>query len=390
MVKTRMVGLVAAVAVLTVAAAGCAEKNDAGSGDGSGPIRIGAVLDITGAGASLGVPERKTLEMLVKQLNDSGGVDGSQIELIVEDNQSTEDGAAKAMNEMVSKKVDIVLGASRTGPSLAMRSIAESSKTPMISLAANVKIVEGAKWIFKTAQNDAVVLANIVDYAKAKGWKTIGLLRDSSGYGEGVAETLDELGEPAGISVVRTEKFAPDANEFTAQMINIRNAKADVNVIWGIPPAAALAQKAYQQLGITTPVVQSHGIGNQVFLDTAGGAADGMVAPLGRLLVADQLPASDPQKAVLEKFLADYRKAYDEPPSTFAGHAYDAFHLAVEAFKAVGTDKQKVRDHLEQVEGFIGITGVYQMSPDDHSGLTKDALVLVTVSGGKWQLAQAG
>lgn len=390
MVRTRRLGVVAAIATLMITIAGCAEEDAADTGGkSSGPIKIGAVLDITGAGASLGVPERKTLEMLTKQVNESGGINGRQVELTVEDNQSTEDGAAKAMNEMVSKKVDIVLGASRTGPSLAMREIAESSKTPMISLAANAKIVQDAEWVFKTAQNDKVVLENIVDYAKSKGWKKIGLMRDASGFGEGVAETINGLGKSDGISVVKTEKFAPDANDFTAQMINIRNAKADVNLIWGIPPAAALAQKAYRQLGITTPLVQSHGIGNQVFLDTAGSAGDGLVAPLGRLVVAEQLPDGDQQKDVLTKFLADYQQAHNERPSTFAGHAYDAFQLAVEAFKAAGTDKQKVRDHLEQVKGFVGITGVFNMTAEDHSGLGKDALVLVTVSGGKWQLLQA-
>lgn len=188
MVRTRRAGVMtAAAATLLLTIAGCAEKDAAGGGGGdtSGPIRIGAVLDITGAGASLGVPERKTLELLTKQVNEAGGINGRKVELIVEDNQSTEDGAAKAMNELVSKKVDIVLGASRTGPSLAMRPVAESSKTPMISLAANAKIVEGSTWVFKTAQNDAVVLENIVDYAKTKGWKTIGLLRTRPGTARG-------------------------------------------------------------------------------------------------------------------------------------------------------------------------------------------------------------
>jgi branched-chain amino acid transport system substrate-binding protein len=384
----RRIGVLVATAALVVAAGACAEENNGGGTDTGGPIRIGAILDITGAGASLGVPERKTLELLTKKTNDAGGINGRKIELTVEDNQSTEDGAAKAMNEMVSKNVDIVLGASRTGTSLAMRAIAESAKMPMISMAANVKIVDGATWVFKTAQNDRAVLENVVEYAKTKGWKKIGLARDSSAFGEGVPELLNELGKADGISVVVTEKFAPDATEFTAQMLNIRNARADMNLIWGIPPAAALAQKAYRQLGITAPVMQSHGIGNQVFLDTAGAAADGLVAPVGRLVVADQLPAGDPQKQVLTQFVADYKAAYNnENPSTFAGHAWDAFQLAADAFKAVGSEKQKVRDRLEQVNGFVGVTGVYKMTAKDHSGLGKDALVLVTVSGSKWALA---
>ncbi|HEY8450628.1 MAG: ABC transporter substrate-binding protein [Micromonosporaceae bacterium] len=390
MVWIRRLAAFASAAALVAAGAGCAESDNGGSsGDDSGPIRIGAVLDITGAGASLGVPERQTLEMLAEQVNAAGGVNGRQVELIIRDNQSTEDEAAKAMNELIAEGVDIVLGASRTGPSLAMREAAESSQMPMISLAANVAIVEGATWVFKTAQNDQVVLENIIDYAAANGWTTIGLLRDASGFGEGVAETLAELGEPKGISVVVEEKFAPDATDFSAQMINLREADADMNLIWGIPPAAALAQRAYHELGLTAPLMQSHGIGNQVFLDTAGDTADGVVAPLGRLLVADQLPDSDPQKEVLAQFLADYQAKYGETPSTFAGHAWDAFQLAIEAFKAVGTDKQAVRDYLEQVDGFVGITGVYHMTPDDHSGLGKDALVLVTVENGQWKLLES-
>jgi branched-chain amino acid transport system substrate-binding protein len=383
----RGIGVVA-VAVAVVAAVGACAENDSGGGaDSGGPIKIGAILDITGAGASLGVPERKTLELLTKKVNDGGGVNGRKIELTVEDNQSTEDGAAKAMNEMVSKNVDIVIGASRTGTSLAMRATAEANKMPMISMAANVKVTDGATWVFKTAQNDRAVIENVIDYARSKGWKRIGLARDSSAFGEGVPELINEVGKADGISVVVTEKFAPDATEFTAQMLNIRNAKADMNLIWGIPPAAALAQKAYKQLGITAPVMQSHGIGNQVFLDTAGPAADGLVAPVGRLVVADQIPASDPQKQVLTQFVADYKAAYNENPSTFAGHAWDAFQLAVDAFKAVGTEKQRVRDKLEAVSGFVGITGVYKMTAKDHSGLGKDALVLVTVQGSKWALA---
>jgi len=386
--------LAAFLAAAVLAVAGCSESEGGGETGGSqasatpsGPIKIGAVLDITGAGASLGVPERQALELLAEQLEAKGGINGRPVELLIEDNQSTEDGAAKAMSKLVDQeKVDLILGASRTGPSLAMKAIAESSEIPMISLAANQKIVDGSKWVFKTAQNDRVVIERMVGYMDQQGYKTIGLARDASGFGEGVQEMFDEIGKDAGISVVTTERFAPDATDFTAQMVNLRNAAADVNVIWGIPPAAGLAQKAYRQLGIRTPVMQSHGIGNQVFLDTSGAAADGLIAPLGRLVVADQLPADDPQKEVITAFIADYTEKFGQRPSTFSGHAYDAWMLAVDALTKVGSDKAAVRDHLEQVKGFVGISGVYTMTPQDHSGLSAEALKLVTVEGGEWKL----
>jgi len=395
MVRTASLKVAAVLAAATLALAGCAEEEAGGGGGGggagpateTGPIKIGAVLDITGAGASLGVPERQTLELLAEQLAEEGGIDGREVELLIEDNQSTEDGAAKAMSKLVDQEeVDIVLGASRTGPSLAMRPIAESSETPMISLAANQAIVDGSQWVFKTAQNDRVVIERMVGYMESQGWKTIGLARDASGFGEGVQEMFDEIGAEAGISVIATEKFAPDATDFTAQMVNLRDAGADVNVIWGIPPAAGLAQKAYRQLGLETPVMQSHGIGNQVFLDTAGESADGLIAPLGRLVVAEQLPEDDPQKEVITQFIEDYTEKYDAGPSTFSGHAYDGWMLAIDALEEAGTDKQAVRDHLEQVTDFVGISGVFTMTPEDHSGLSAEALQLVTVEGGDWKL----
>lgn len=386
---------IALTAASILVLAGCAESDTGGNGEGeatdeSGPIKIGAVLDITGAGASLGVPERQTLEMLADQVNADGGIDGREVELIIEDNQSLEDAAAKAATKLITEdEVDILLGASRTGPSLAMRPIAESNQLPMISLAANAAIVDGSEWVFKTAQNDRVVLENIVDLAVEEGWKELGLIRDASAFGEGIQETLTELGADEGIEVTVTEDFAPDASDFTAQMLSVRRAGTDANLIWGIPPAVALAQKAYRQLGIKAPVIQSHGIGNQVFLDTAGPAADGLLAPLGRLLVADQLPGDDPQKEVITQFMADYEAEYGEKPSTFAGHAYDGFMIAVQALEEVGTDPDALRDHIENLEEFVGISGVFHFSAEDHSGLDKTALAIVTVENGEWQLVDA-
>jgi branched-chain amino acid transport system substrate-binding protein len=376
--------------VLLLAVTACSEEGapDRGQASTAGPIKIGAVLDITGAGATLGVPERDTIQLLAEQVNAQGGIDGRQVEPIILDNQSKEDEAAKAASRLVTEdRVDVLLGASRTGPSLAMKPIAERAEVPMLSLAANQKIVDGARWVFKTAQNDSVVVQKLVAYMAKKGYRTVGLLRDASAFGEGVAELLDRTGAGKGVEVVAEEKFAPDATEFTAQLVRVRNARADVNLVWGIPPAVALATKAYRELGIEAPLVQSHGIGNQAFVETAGAAADGVVFPIGRLLVADDLPDSDPQKQVLTRFIADYTARYGRPPSTFAGHAYDGFQLALDAFRQVGTDPRKVRDHLERRREFVGVSGVFNFSPADHSGLDAGALVLVEIRDGDWVLA---
>lgn len=388
----RLVSFGLAVGLATTLAA-CSESGSSGSSaSGSaastGDIKIGVVLDITGAGASLGVPERQTIEMLADQVNAAGGVNGRKVKLYIEDNQSTEDGAAKATTKLLTtEKVDVIIGASRTGPSLAMRPIAEKAEKPMVSLAANAKIVDGSKWVFKTAQNDRVVLEKMVDDMKAKGITQVAVARDASGFGEGIPEMLADVGKAAGITVAKVEKFAPDATDFTSQMTNLRASNPQAVLIWGIPPAAGLAQKAYKQLGLNVPVYQSHGIGNQAFLDTAGDTADGLRAPVGRMLVADQLKADDPQKPVVTKFISDFKAKYNANPSTFAGHAYDGFMITVEALKKAGTDSAKLRDALEATSKWPGVSGVFTMTPTDHSGLTKDALVMVTVENKAWKVA---
>ncbi len=391
MKKSRL-RFIAPIAVVTaLALAGCSTSNLGGSspadpaGD-SGPIKIGAVLDVTGVGASLGVPEQNTLNMLAKQLNEAGGIGGRDVELTILDDQSTEDGAAKATSKLIeSEKVDIIIGASRTGPSLAMRPLAEAAKIPMISVAANVAIVADSQWVFKTTQNDVSVLETILNDAEKKGYTKLALVRDATGFGEGIADYITQLGADRGITLVTTESFEPSATDFTPQMTNVRGSDADAVIIWGINPSAGLAQKAYVQLGVNKPVYHSHGIANQAFFDTAGDAANGAIAAMGRLLVTDQLPADNPQRAVIEKFQADYSAAYGEQPSTFGGHAFDAWHIAVNALDAVGTDPTALRDELEKAE-FTGISGVFKMTAKNHSGLDASALILAEAQDGRWNL----
>lgn len=352
-----------------------------------GPIVIGAVLDITGAGAALGGPERDTIELLAEQLNAEGGINGTEVEVIIRDNQSREDEAATQMASLLEEDVDIILGASRTGPSLAMRPLAEQAEIPMISLAANQAIIDGSEWLYKTAQNDSVVVRKILDWMEAEGYETLGLARDASAFGEGVADIFrNESGNPDIVAV--EERFAPDATDFTAQMLSLRDTGADVNVIWGIVPAAATATITYRELGIETPVLHSHGIGNPAFLEVAGDAANGVVFPIGKLLVADELPEDDPQYEVITQFAADYEEAYGASPSTFAGHAWDGFTLAVQAIEAVGTDPEALREYLETAE-LVGISGVFQMTPEDHSGLDADALIFSEIVDGDWSLADS-
>jgi branched-chain amino acid transport system substrate-binding protein len=383
----------AVAASIALAFTGCTASNfggdDGGGGDAteSGPIKIGAVLDITGVGANLGVPEQNTLNLLADQLNEDGGINGREVELIIEDNQSTEDGAARATTQLIENdQVDLIIGASRTGPSLAMRPLVEAAQMPTISVAANAAIVDGSEWVFKTAQNDVVVIERILDHAEEQGYTKVALARDATGFGEGIAELITELGAERGITLTATEAFEPSATDFTAQMTNLRGADADFVIIWGITPSAGLAQAAYVQIGVGKPVYQSHGVANAAFFEAAGDAAEGVIAPMGRLLVADELADDDPQKEVIDQFIADYTEEFGSAPSSFAGHAYDAWKIGVAAIEEAGTDPEALRDAIEATSDFVGISGIFTMTPENHSGLEADALILAIAEGGRWTL----
>jgi branched-chain amino acid transport system substrate-binding protein len=133
------------------------------------------------------------------------------------------------------------------------------------------------------------------------------------------------------------------------------------------------------------PIVHNHGIGNPTFIELAGDAAEGVLFPIGKLLVADSLPDDDPQKEVLIQYIADYAEyTGGTKPSTFGGHAWDAMHMTMMALEAVGPDPAAIRDYLEGIQNFAGISGIFNLSAEDHNGIGKESLVLVQIKDGTW------
>jgi branched-chain amino acid transport system substrate-binding protein len=354
------------------------------------PYTTGAILDTSGPAAPLGEPERETLQMVVEELNAKGGIDGHPVKLLLLDNKSSESDAALAAKRLVNDdQVLAIIGCSQTGTSLAIVDTVTKTQVPMISVASSAKIVTPPgerRWIFKTTQNNEIVAQKMIAYLKQKGIKDVAVLSVNNAYGRDGAGTFIELAGKNGIYVVLHEKFEATDTDMTAQLAKVKASGAKATAVFAIPPAASIVTKNFRDLGLEMPLLHCHGIGNKKFLELAGDAANGVVAPMGKLLVAEQLPDNDPQKQVLLKFIADYRKKYHMRPTTFSGHAYDAFYLLVNAIKQAGPDRAKIRDALKQTKGVVGISGVFNMSPQDHCGLGQDAMVLVEVKDGKWQL----
>lgn len=372
--------------VVSLIAGGCGSQKDAAGKDA---YKIGAVIDISGNSSSLGVPERDTLLMLVEQLNAKGGINGHPVELEILDNKSTEQEAVTAVKGLIDKGVLAVLGGSSSGTSMAMIPTVQNAKIPMISLAAASSIVEPVserQWVFKTPQSDIVMVNKIIEYLKNNNMQKVAFLSMNNSYGDGGKKAFTTAAKEGGITVVAEEKFDATDKDMTPQLTRVKASGAQAVIVWAIPPSASILTKNFKDMGLTIPLIHSHGVGNQNFIDLAQGAADGVILPIGKLAVADQIPADDPQKKVLESYIADFTKKYNSAPNSFGGYAVDGFNMLVSAIEKAGADRTAIRDQLEKTQGYTGVSGVFNMSAQDHNGLKPDSAVMVKIENGKWKL----
>jgi branched-chain amino acid transport system substrate-binding protein len=361
-----------------------------GSSAAKKPYVIGAIFSTTGDNAPLGVPERETVEMLVKQVNAKGGINGHPVKVIFYDDAGKPEQAVRACQDLLAdKEVLAIIGPTLSGPSLAIVQMCQDAKMPLISCAASIKIVQPVKsYIFKTAQADALAVERIIDYLKVKKIKKVGFINDSNAFGASGRDQWNALAAKSGIQTVAMESFGSDDTDMTAQLTKIKAAKAQAIVCWGTNPGPAIVAKNASRLGIKAPVIMSHGISNKKFIELAGSAAEGIIFPAGKLLVANSLPGGGSEKNALVKYAKDFEKAYAKPANTFGGHAWDAFMLVAKALAKAGPDKAKIRSEIENTRGFVGISGQFNFSTTDHYGLTKNSFALVQIKNGKWTIVK--
>lgn len=355
------------------------------------PIRIGSFLAVTGPASFLGDPELKTLKMYVEKINKDGGVLGRQLELIHYDDAGNASNARNFASRLIrSDKVDIIVGGSTTGATMAAVPMVEQAEIPFISLAgATVITTPVKKWVFKTPQSDRMAAERILTDMKSRGLMKIGLISGTGGFGSsGREQTLAVAKDIGGIEIVADETYGGSDTDMTAQLTNIRGAKGVQTILnFGFGQGPAIVTRNYAQLGIELPFYQSHGVASDGFLDLAGSSADGLRLPASPLLVPESLPESDPQKPVVEAYKSEYEARWDAKVSTFGAYAYDGLMLAVEAIEKAGsTDKAAVRDALESIQGHVGVTGTFNMSADDHNGLNADSFRILEVQDGDWKL----
>jgi branched-chain amino acid transport system substrate-binding protein len=358
----------------------------------SADITIGVTLSATGPAASLGIPEKNTIELMPRLIA------GHKVKYIVLDDASdTTAAVANARRLITENKVDAIIGSTTTPNSLAMLDVVSEAQTPMLSLAASSRVVEPVdakrRWVFKTPQNDIMMALAIAQHMADHGITKVAYIGFADAYGEGWANEFGKAAGLKGITIVASERYNRADTSVTGQVLKLLGAAPQAILVGASGTPAALPQKTLKERGFAGVMYQTHGVANNDFLRVIGTDGEGTFLPAGPVLVAAQLPAGHPVRKTALAYVAAYEAKFGKGTvSTFGAHAWDSGLVLTAACTAAVKKAQPgsaefraaLRDALEATKEVVGAHGVFNMSGGDHNGLDQRARVMVKVEKGTW------
>lgn len=356
-------------------------------------VTVGVILSTTGPGASLGIPERNTLDLLPKEIA------GQAVKYLVLDDASDSTAAAKNARKLVSEnQVDLLIGSTTVPTSAAVAQIAKESHTAQIALAPYAPASGEQHWIFTIAQTNALMAEALIEHMKEHGVKTLAYIGYNDVWGEDWHKVLGELAPAAGITLVRDERFNRTDSSVSGQALKVMSTKPDAVLIGATGTPAALPHTELRRLGYKGTIYHTHGAANSAFLRIGDKALNGAILPVGPVVVWDKLPDSHPSKAVASDYAQRYEAKYGANSlSPFGAYLFDAMRLVEAAVpQALKTGqpgsaefRQGLRDQLEKTREVVGTHGVYNLGPNDHFGHDQRARALVSVQDQQWVLLHA-
>jgi branched-chain amino acid transport system substrate-binding protein len=332
-------------------------------------IKIGFTPPVTGASADEGALQIKAIKLAVKQLNAAGGINGKQINLIIVDNQSTNPGALAALQKAVEQeKVLALVGSVKSTQILAMSDAIKKYGIPTIIGGTNATLTkQGNPWLFRVRPDDSIAAAAMVKYIKEDTKFTkVGILHDSDAFGTGGADLVEKGVKEAGLTLVRRERYTTKTKDYTAQLLALKNAGAQVMVLYGTNPEdVATIQRQYRQLGSPFKYIGSPSSQMRDTINLSREASDGLLA------IADFVPGQSP---VNRKYAEDYKKEYNEVYDSTSAWTYDGMKILADAIKKAGEDRAKIREAILATKGYQGVLGTFSFTPNG-DGLSEVSVV---------------
>ncbi len=360
-------------------------------------IKLGAFFDLSGRAAFIGTPTKLVAEMAVAKINSEGGINGKKLELIIADTEADPAKTASIAKKFIYKdKVVAIIGPTLTDTGMNVKKVVDKGQIPIFMTVGGDPVIMGGKfgpykWVFKSPQRSSIAVKRMFMYLKEKGLTRVALLSAADGFGKDGSRWMKKLAPEYGIELVAHESFGTRDTDMTAQLTKAKNSNPQALLVWTIGPAGSIIAKNRAQLGIDLPLFQCHGLPDPKYIELAGAASQGDRMPATKLMIVEELPDSDPQKQGILKFIKLYKEeGYDKqfPINTHSGYAWDAIMIVADAMKKVGTDPEALRKEIESTKNYVGISGTYNITAEDHNGLDVSSMVMIQVENGKFVLAE--
>lgn len=356
-------------------------------------LKVGFITSLSGPVSSLGVPYAKGIAAAEAYL---GTIDGRRIQLVQLDDASDPSTSARNARKLISEdKVDVIIGTAGSPGSLAIAAVARETKTPLISIAnANLPGEEGS-WMVTLPQPAPLMVSAIVERMKADGVKTVGYIGFSDAWGDLVYDALQKSAGPVGIKILSNERYARADASVTGQVLKVVSQRPDAVLTGTSGTPGALPYLALAERGYRGRIYGTHALINPDFVRVGGNAVNGLLAPTGPVVVAEQLPADNPMRAVAMDFRKAFEKANGAPPTdAFSAYSFDAWLVFADAAKRAmtraepGTPEFRValRDAIVTTRDLVGTHSVYNFTPDERYGSDERSRVIVKLDKGKWIL----
>lgn len=357
-------------------------------------LNIGVILSTTGPAASLGMPAENTVKLWPKEIA------GQKVNLTFINDASDPTESSKAANRLISEqKVDVIVGPSLTPNSVAAMEVAGRNQTPIIALGGGGVIVEPQEgprtWAFKMPAPEALSVNVVLDHMARSKVKKAAAIVVATSYGESFLQNLRALAPARGIELVATEHYNAADMSVTSQVLKVVAARPDAVYILSFGTPGALPHMELVKRGYKGLIYQTHGVANAQFLKLGGKEVEGSYMAVAPVLVAEQLPETNPTRAAGVDYVRRYEGANGAGSrSLFGSTAWTALmwleHAVPVAMKSAqpGTPafRSALRDALEGMKEVITPEGVFTMSKTNHNGLDQRAQVLVKVENGTWKL----
>ncbi|KAB2964381.1 ABC transporter substrate-binding protein [Zoogloea sp.] len=355
-------------------------------------INVGVVASLTGPAAALGAETKKAVALLPTT------VGGEKVNFIILDDGTDPTNAVKNVRKLISEdKVDAILGPNLISTAVAMADVANTEKTPMISVAPLDVSGDKRGYVFRSEPSADLMVNRLVADMVEHGAKTVGFIGFSDSWGELLLKSLTKAAEGK-LKIVATERYGRADPSVQAQVLKILSAKPDVVFVGASGTPAAMPQITLRERGFKGNIYQSHGVTSKEFLRVGGKAVEGALIPVGPVLVAEQLPDSHPTKKTSVAFVKELEaKNGPDSRSTFAGASWDAWLLLQNGILAAQKAKTKagtvefrnaVREGIEKTTKLVGTNGVYTLNAADHAGYDPSAIVLIKVENNHWKLVK--